>query len=88
MTNIRNAFKQLIKYNLTRGYCPYCVLLKDDADKVTVSAKIMLDRKWHAAKTYLKCSSCNRATPAYKDINKAIDNWEDVWIDKEAKLFD
>ena len=52
---------------------------------IPVRANLFKDKKYHKYKFYLKCKDCGLVTPAYEDLKKLMEVWEDIWISVEIK---
>lgn len=72
-TFIRNIFSS---DNLFGFYCPNC---EKDFESPTAWFHKMWDEKHRCYKKYIKCDSCSRTTPAYKNKVDAVRQWEDQW---------
>ncbi len=78
------AHKELILINLTSFECPECCK-KYKISNYPVRANLFNDKKYHKYKFYLKCKDCGLVTPAYEDLKKLMEVWEDIWISAEIK---
>ena len=72
-TFIRNIFSS---DNLFGFYCPNC---EKDFESPTAWFHKMWDEKHRCYKKYIKCDSCSRTTPAYKNKYEVIDQWREQW---------
>lgn len=72
-TFIRSIFSS---DNLFGFYCPNC---EKDFESPTAWFHKMWDEKYRCYKKYIKCDTCSRTTPAYKNKVEAVRQWEDQW---------
>lgn len=72
-TFIRNIFSS---DNLFGFYCPNC---EKKFQSPTAWFHKMWDEKQRCYKKYIKCDTCSRTTPAYKNKVEAVSQWEDQW---------
>lgn len=77
--------KKLIMANSQGFYCPTCASI---IGKTTAKVFLMKDKKFHKEKFYIKCKTCKRTTPAYEQLNSAIEQWDDQFCLYEMKLFE
>lgn len=70
---IRNIF---VFDNLFGFYCPNCEKIHHNT---TAWFHRMWDEKQRCYKKYIKCDTCFRTTPAYKNKVEAVNQWEDQW---------
>ena len=84
MKNKKSIFRVLF-LNLNGIYCPECSLLNN---KPTAAIKYFKDKVYKKDKFYIKCKYCKTATPAYEDVSKIFDIWDDLFIKKEHQLFE
>lgn len=84
LKDLIKAHRILIPMNLTGFECPECCK-KYKISNYPVRAQILRDEKYHKYKFYLKCKDCGLVTPAYEDLKKLIEVWEDIWINEEIK---
>lgn len=77
------ALRDAGKYNINQGCCPNCF----HYDVASVKATVMRDKLERDWKIYLHCTNCSFTTPAFEDIEKASDNLEDAFIEREYGLF-
>lgn len=80
-----HALKETAKVNVDGCYCPNCAI---PFDKPTIYAHTKWNSLYHKFGVYMKCTVCNLVTPVYDDIESAIDNIEDQWVNKEVELFE
>ncbi len=84
LKDLIKAHRLLIPMNLTGFECPECCKTYKPSN-YPVRAQILRDEKYHKYKFYLKCPYCRLVTPAYDDLKKLMEVWEDIWISAEVK---
>lgn len=80
-----NALKETAKVNTEGYYCPNCAI---PFDEPTIYGHTKWNKPYHKFGVYMKCAVCEMTTPVYDNIESAIDNIEDQWINREAELFE
>lgn len=73
------------KHNLYGYFCPNCFLVQTNP---TAFLETIWDEKYRKYKMYIRCNKCYTTTPAFENIEKVQDIWEDLLIDKEIEMFE
>ena len=83
------ALKTIFRYNLFSGYiCPECSTKKDYNYYMPASMRFLWDEKYHKYKYYIKCHCCKKTTPAFSELKKVFEIWDDYFIAEECKIME
>lgn len=72
------------KHNIYGYFCPDCSLKLFNP---TAFLENLWDEKYKMYKMYIRCDNCSITTPAFENIKKVQDSWDDIFVKKEIELF-
>lgn len=76
---------ELTLHNAFGFHCPDCTNV-GLCEKPTAFVHRVWDEQYKVYKKYVRCNDCFRTTPAYSNVEDAVDNWKYQWALKEDKI--